>query len=280
MNPQAKALLRSLLPPVLLAAWHRWHRADPVREPVRYKGDYASWAEAQRDAEGYAAPVILERTRAALSLVRDGQAASERDSVVLAQPEPPMAVLAALLRAAAERGGRLHVLDFGGSLGSTYYQCRSFLSPLVELRWSIVELAALAACGRTEFADGHLAFYDSMEELLAGGARPDVLLLSSVLPYLPDPHGFLTLALQHRFRSVVIDRTACWPGAHDRLTVQKVPAWIYPASYPAWFFNEAGLEAHFEPAYNMLASFHALDRPELSDALAWSRGYIYRLRHE
>lgn len=57
-----------------------------------------------------------------------------------------------------------------------------------------------------------------------------------------------------------------------------MPAWIYPASYPAWFFCEASLRALFPPAYELQAEFPALDQPVLPDALAYARGLIYRIK--
>src|SRR5450755_262798 len=93
---------------------------------VVYSGDYPSFAEARARSNGYEASVILERTRTALHRVLRGEAAFERDSVTFDKLELQWPLLAMLLRVAAENGGQLSVLDFGGSLGSTYYQCRGF----------------------------------------------------------------------------------------------------------------------------------------------------------
>lgn len=271
-----KNLARQLLPPVL-TDWLRARRPAPPDGRIRFSGDYAGWAEARRDCTGYEAAVILERTRDALRQVRDGRAVFERDSVLLPEPELPLPLLAGLLRIAAEKGGRLHVLDFGGSLGSSYFQCRDFLAPLAALRWSVVEQPVHVACGRAEFADGRLEFFPSIAECLAT-ARPDVLLLSSVVQYLPEPHAFLAEVRGLGLDWIILDRTAFHAGPRDRLTVQHVPAGIYPASYPAWFFAEEPWRAGFAPSYACIAVFPALDRPELPDGHARSRGMIYRRR--
>ena len=57
-----------------------------------------------------------------------------------------------------------------------------------------------------------------------------------------------------------------------------MPAWIYPASYPAWFFTEPELRAHFAAEYELLAAFPASDRPVLPGAYACTKGFIYQLR--
>jgi putative methyltransferase (TIGR04325 family) len=268
-----KSLLGQLLPPLLTDAWRR----RGARPPVTYAGDYTSWAEALRQSEGYDAPLILEYTREAMRKIKSGEAVFERDALLLDEPEPPLAVIAGLLHAAADNGHRLHVLDFGGALGSSYFQCRRWLTPLAALHWSVIEQPAHVACGSREFADSVLTFHASIDEAIRAGPPPDVLLLSSVLQYLPEPHQFLNDALRRRVPCVILDRTAFHAAAHDRLTVQRVPAWIYPASYPAWFFAEPGLLAHFAADYMRLAAFPALDRPELPGTYACTKGFIYRL---
>ena len=120
-----KRLLKRLLPPILVDAVRRVPtESQPDR--LRFSGDFASWEEAAHASPGYAAPVILEKTRAALLRVKNGDAAYERDSVTFATIDYEFPLLACLLRAATEHDNRLSVLDFGGSLGSTYFQCLVF----------------------------------------------------------------------------------------------------------------------------------------------------------
>ena len=275
-----KQLAQRLLPPIIYDSL-RWCLQPAARRPkpeaIRFSGNYSHWEDAKRDSTGYAAPAILEQTRAAILKVKNREAAFERDAVLLPAPELPLPLLAGLLRAAAENAGRLHVLDFGGSLGSSYFQCRDFLAPLGDLRWSVVEQPAHVACGSRELADERLSFHADIPSVLADG-QPDVLLLSSVLQFLPDPHAFLDEALSHRIKYVMVDRTFFHSGAQDRLTVQHVPAWIYRASYPAWFFSEPGFRAHFSAAYELVANFPAQDKPVITGNYVWAKGLIYRLR--
>lgn len=266
-----KQVLKQLTPPLLWNAL-RSTRDGSARPGIEFSGDYASWEEARRASTGYDSTAVLEHTARAMRAVRDGQAAYERDSVLFPTPELPLPLLAGLLRAAAENEGVLDVVDFGGALGSTYYATRRFLAPLRTVRWRVVELPAVVACGRAEFGNAELSFHASLEE--AGPAQ--VLVLSSSLQFLPEPHAFLADAVARGFRAVLIDRTFFTTGNRDRLTVQKVPEWIYPASYPAWFFSEARLLAPFSTGWERLASFRALDEPRLPDAYAWSQGYLFR----
>lgn len=267
-----RSIAKGLVPPLLWAGLRRV--ALPLAGRLRFTGDYATWAEAQRASKGYAAAEILETTRIAMNKVRSGQAVFERDSVLLAQPEPPYELIAGLLRVALASGGRLSVLDFGGALGSSYYQCRPLLDTVGSLRWNVVEQAAHVACGKAEFSSEHLAFYDTVSECVAA-ERPNVLLMSSVLQYLPDPYGMLDEMLTYRIPHVIADRTAFLAANRDRLTVQQVPASIYPASYPAWFLSKDRFLAKFAREYTLVHNFPALDRLQPEDEPAFYEGFIF-----
>ncbi|MBS0664174.1 MAG: methyltransferase, TIGR04325 family [Verrucomicrobia bacterium] len=240
------------------AAWRRQVRRW-VRGPV-YSGDYATWAAAAAASRGYADPVILEKTIAAARAVRDGRAAWERDTVQFPTPAANAPLLAALRRAA--QGGRLNLVDFGGSLGSTWWQHRAWLSDLTEVRWSVVEQPALVVAGRREFTTGPLRFYDSLAACVAA-EHPDVVLLSSVLPYLEAPHALLAEIRRGDFRVVLIDRTGFVARGRDRLTVQRVPPAIYAASYPCWFFDRPALIAAFGPGWRVAAEWLTDDEVDI-----------------
>jgi putative methyltransferase (TIGR04325 family) len=274
----SQRFLERLLPPIVVDAVRRVTRG---RQPdrLRFTGDFASWEEAAQASPGYAAPVILEKTRAALLRVKNGEAAYERDSVTFATMAYEFPLLACLLRAAAEHGNRLSVLDFGGSLGSTYFQCSSFLAPLEELRWSIVEQPAHVICGQRDFANDQLRFYESVESCLRV-ERPQVLLLSGVMQCLPEPYVVLEDLIRQGFNYIVVDRTAFLRAGRDRLTLEHVPAWIYPAVYPSWFLSEKRFLGFFAGHYDLLASFRALDTLHPDGGEADYKGFLFRRRRE
>lgn len=269
-----KALLRQLTPPLLWNAVRQWRTGSKDLPAIEFSGDYRSWTEACAVSRGYDDPSHLARARTAAIAVRDGVALAERDGVPLPKPEPPLAVAAALLRAATEQDGRLHVVDFGGALGTTYRSLRQFLAPVRELRWRVVDLPAVVACGQKEFQTAELEFHPDLDSATAPSGT-SVLLLSGSLQFLPAPREFLRAALSRPFSYIVLDRTFVWHGGRDRLTVQQVPAWIGAASYPAWFFDERTLREEFS-AHDLLTDYPALDEPRLPDAYAAARGYVIR----
>src|SRR5712691_6915719 len=111
--------MKELLPTTV----RRWRKSG---RRIIFSGTYESWEAALRDSTGYDAPAIVEKTREALLKVKNGSAAFERDSVLFEKPDYPFPIIAATLKQALASDGRLSVLDFGGSLGSSYFQCRSF----------------------------------------------------------------------------------------------------------------------------------------------------------
>ncbi len=244
---------------------------------VVYSGDFASFAEARACSTGYEEAVILERTRVALHKVVRGEAAYERDAMTFDKLELPVPLLDILFQAAAGNGGRLSVLDFGGSLGSTYFQCRNALNHLPGLEWSIVELPAHVACGQREFSNACLRFYETIEACLRE-RQPTVLLLSGVLPYLPDPWAFLQDVARHGFAWIILDRTPVIDGTRDRLTVETVSPRLYSASYPAWFFSRSRLAEQLPSGYEPVAQFDAIDRQLLDGVELTYQGFALRRR--
>ena len=151
--------LRGWVPPEAIRLLNHWTGRNS-----RLSGSYRSWEEASRNADGYDSAAILDRAREAMLAIRDGRGAFVRDGVVFPEPDPPLPLLSGLMRVAACAGGHLRVLDFGGALGSTYYQCRKFLQGLPSVRWQVVEQPQFVACGSEVFADGVLGFSSSISE--------------------------------------------------------------------------------------------------------------------
>lgn len=204
---------------------------------VEQEGVYASWDAARAASSGYDAAVILERVRRSALAVKSGDGAYERDSVLFKEPAFRWQLLACVAHLGTVRRGALHVVDFGGSLASVYLQHRPFLDAWPDLAWSIVEQAAFVACGRAEFEDERLKFFETMAE--AAARRPvDAVLFSSSLQYPPDPYEPLAEAVALSPAMIVIDRMPFTADDEDRVIVEQVPEEIFPASYPLWLLSE------------------------------------------
>jgi putative methyltransferase (TIGR04325 family) len=241
--------LKRVLPPALLDELRRVSGGG-----IRFSGDHASWSDASRAATGYDSDDILRRVTDATRQVVAGKAAFERDSVLFAQPAYSYPILAALLRAAVLNQGCLRVIDFGGSLGSTYRQCRPFLQGLRQLQWCVVEQPHFVAAGQREFSTDELTFAGTLQAVPWWG-QPCVVLLSSVLQYLEHPMQLLDTLADSGATGLVIDRTPLARAERDHLCVQSVPRQIYLASYPCRIFARAPLLARLARHWRLLSEF-------------------------
>jgi len=243
-----KALVRDWFPPVMV----RWFRQVRVGG-IRFEDDFATWGEANSHCTGYDAEEILAKVLASTLKVKHGEAAAERDSVLFDQIEYAWPVLAGLMWAAARSGGKLNVLDFGGALGSSYFQNRKFLQSLPDVRWNVVEQPHYVDAGRKYIQDDQLIFYKTIAECLSEN-RPNLILLSSVLQYLESPTDLIGELNKVGALCLVIDRTPFSLHGKDKLVVQKVPAAIYSASYPMWIFSLFKFEQILAENWGMVGS--------------------------
>lgn len=241
---------------------------------VRFTGNFKSWEEAKRCSTGYDTPEILEKTRAALLKVKAGKAAFERDSMAFDKMEYDFPLLEGLTRAAQQNDGRLSVLDFGGSLGGTYFHCRNYLSSLRDVRWSVVEQPAHVACGMTDFANDELRFYKTVDDCLRE-QNPNTVLLSGVIQYLPEPYRFLRDVVEKRIAFVLVERTAFSKNGEERLTIQHVPASLYVASYPMWILSEPAFRQIFTADYDLICEYPSAYEAQLETERVVFKGFQF-----
>lgn len=254
---------------------------DKKEEKSQYGwfGDFKTWEEAKKSALGYAADNILEKTKQSLLKVKNGEAIYERDSVLFDKKEYSYAIISALLYIAIKNGNRINVIDFGGSLGSTWFQVRDFIPAEIEISWSIIEQEAYVKEGKTHFSDDVLDFYFTIDECIAAKKGINVILLSGVIQYLEEPHEFLKQLNNYKIDYLLFDRTAFICGdVPDRLTLQCVSPDIYEAQYPSWFFNERNFMNHFQ-CYKIKADFVSYVEGEGSiridhQAIAYDKGFL------
>lgn len=240
---------------------------------IHFEGEFTTWDEALTHSGGYNADSILAKVLDATLKVKHGEVAFERDSVVFDEIEYSWPVTAGLMWAAARHGGRLDVLDFGGSLGSSYFQNKRFLTHLSDVRWNVVEQTHYAEAGQQHITDRHLRFYSSIDLCLLDN-QPNTVLLSSVLQYLPEPFRLLKNLLSKGIDTVILDRTSYLNNCdRQRICVQHVPASIYDASYPIRFFVESEILKIFsEAGYELVEDFVALDK--LETTVTW-KGHLF-----
>jgi putative methyltransferase (TIGR04325 family) len=220
-----------------------------------WSGNYENWQDALKDSTSYDNREIFNKVKESSLKVKKGQVVFERDSVVFHKAEYNWSLLAYLLWIAAQNDKQLSVVDYGGSLGSVYYQHRKFLSVIKKLRWNIVEQKQFVNLGQKHFQDETLKFYPDINSCLTHHS-PDVLLISGTIQYLAEPFIFLNQLKRYNFKYIIIDLTGFFINKSEksRITIQKVPPNIYQASYPCWIFNEQELLNSIPTKYQLIYS--------------------------
>nr|WP_305891690.1 methyltransferase, TIGR04325 family [Methylomonas sp. WSC-6] len=260
---------KDCLPPVLLRGLRQLRGGGIV-----FKGDYPDWESAAAQCSGYDKDIILDKVLDATRRVKRGEAAFERDSVVFDEFEYAWPVIAGLMWAAARNAGSLNVLDFGGALGSSYFQNRRFLDKLLDFNWNVIEQPHFVQTGKSHIQDERLRFYFTIAECLTEN-RPNAVLLSSVLQYLEDPATIIKELKAVNPSVVILDRTIVNQSAEHKNYIQTVPASIYSASYPCRSLAESKLIEYFYPEYQLESSFPSLSFPALEKIDSMFKGFLF-----
>jgi putative methyltransferase (TIGR04325 family) len=263
------SLFKSWIPPELLRI-----ARHVLGYGGHFRGNYRTWQDAEQHTQGYNAEQILQQVLAATLAVRDGKAVYERDGVTFDCPHHPYPLIATLLRAAHARNS-LHVVDFGGALGSSYFQCLPWLSHLINIDWCVVEQPHFVEAGNHKVARDGLRFAPTIAA--ARITPPDVMLFSGVLQYLGSYEQILDEALASAPRYLVLDRTPTIAGTRDLIRIQRQSTRSLAASsYPIRLFSEASLMQIAKRSYHLLSRFDAVDAPMGGvGSKVTFRGYIF-----
>lgn len=243
-----------------------------------WRGNYASWKEAEAVCSGYKSANILEKVKTATLKVKNGQAVYERDSILFNKIEYSWPLLANLLWIAGSNGNHLSVIDFGGSLGSSYFQNRLYLNRLKKVTWSVVEQPGFVAAGKKEIAGEQLDFFETTDAAQAAKGPHHVLLMSCVLPYIEKPFDLLKNLAGKNIPYIIIENTYFNTLPANRLTIQKVPPVFYDASYPAWFLNYDEVIMTLHEKYDMVAEYTNDQFLYLKGEKIMYKGFIMHLK--
>jgi putative methyltransferase (TIGR04325 family) len=241
-------------------------------------GNYPTWAAALQDCEGYDSAQIINKVRAAVLKVKNGKAKYERDSVLFYNEMKDENLLNFLKNASQNSKiteGDIRVLDFGGSLGSTYFQHKKEFEKYPNLIWCVVEQGHFVDIGRKDFEDEVLKFEYSVSEAIAH-YKPNVLILASVLQYLEKPYEMLKMLFDTKIPYIYIDKTPFLPQNEDRIIKQIVHPKVYNGSYPTWLFSKKKFQNFILPYANIESSFTNTDRNNILNCRY--EGYFLKLK--
>jgi putative methyltransferase (TIGR04325 family) len=237
-----KASLRSLTPPLL---WHGGHLLKRrLTRNVKlshfeghFEGPFASWTLAVAQSETWDAPEITELFLRSALAAKEGKIACEHDGMPYNHPAYSHTMLAFLLLATARDGG-LNIVDFGGGLGSGYFQNARLLRLMSSsVRWNIVERPIFVKLGIEHFQNDALRFYSALGEAIAR-SKSNSLIFSSSLQYVEEPFALIDEATRSAIRILAIDRTLTWGRPDDGIFLQHPPKAHYRATFACRCFSK------------------------------------------
>ena len=243
-----------------------------------WSGNYPSWEAASQECSSYADEHIAEQVKNVLLQTKDSLHSYERDGCII-PGEPTYAFeLLGWIKGSAI-GPNINLIDFGGSLGTTYHQLKRYLGEY-NVRWNVVEQGHFVKIGKETFEDENIKFYNTMDECLEQ-TTPNCLISSGMIPYVENPYSLLDEAIDNDMEWILLDRLSMIDGDNDLLSIQVVPPEIYKAIYPCWFFGEDKMVRYIkEKGYNHLTSFDALGGRGFAPNISTSayRGFIFKKR--
>lgn len=248
-----------------------------LKKGTGWSGNYPNWQQAQQKCTGYDAANILTKVKTSILKVKNGDAVFEKDSVLFYKATYSYPLLSTVLWVALKNDNKISVIDYGGSLGSTYFQHKKILDDIKNLHWNIVEQKGFVEAGRNDIQDDKLQFFSTIKE--AHTTHPaDLLIISCAIQYMAQPYSLIAALVQFNFPYILIDNTPYNYKILDRITVQKVPPAIYTASYPCWFLDYEKVKQAFAGKYSLASEYDNEDVIDLDGRKIRYRGFLMQLK--
>lgn len=249
-----------------------------VKHGYWWSGDYDSWSNAETECLGYSEHHIVEQVKDTLLITKDREDIYERDGCIInGEPEYAFELLHWIKESSVNN--EINLIDFGGSLGTTYHQLKKYLKDY-RVRWNVIEQKNYVEVGKKTFENENLKFYNTIEECITE-TTPNCFISSSAIPYIESSYDILSTIINYNFEWVLLDRISVIDGDKDRITIQIVPPDIYKAIYPCWFFSEKKLINTFlKGDYEHIKTFYALGGKNFAPKIDTSayKGFIFKLK--
>lgn len=244
------------------------------REGFYFEGNYTTWQAAEDTASGYDAPEILEKVYNTTLKVINGEAKYERDSVAFYETAYTYHLMM-LIGILCSQRETVSILDYGGALGSLYWQNKEILDEYTNNKffWHIVEQFNYVQCGRTGIQNESIRFWESIDEV----KRADLVIFSGVLQYLENYKDIIQKVVRLKPKYILVDRT--FVAKNSRIVVQHVNQDIYEGAYPAKIFGESEIEDLLNE-YRLIVEFPSfVDSDEVVDGMVVKiKGMIFKLK--
>ncbi len=226
---------------ILKTIYYKWVYR---KSSVRYKSRLESWPVLS-ESNSYENDRIIDQVKNATESVVKGDAAFERDGVLFKEIIFNQGFVTAFFLAVKFHGKHhaIRLVDFGGSLGSLYWQHRELFFPGLIDSWNIIEQTKFVSVGQECFKMSPLNFKNDINEI---EEEVDLIIFSSVLQYLENYGPVIQKVIHSKHPPcILIDRTAVTQN-ETFITRQFVDKNIVESTYPIRIFSENELIALFK----------------------------------
>jgi putative methyltransferase (TIGR04325 family) len=197
-------------------------------------GKYLTYSEALEHCEGYDHSSIIDKVEYAVSSVLEGKSKYERDGVTfdsIPSKLPIYSVLFNLISSSKD----CNIVDFGGGLGGLYINNTSIFHPNSKL--TVIEQPKFVEIGENICRQYKLPiiFCNHLSEL---SSKPDIVILSSVLQYIPNPYEIIDNIARLQPSYIILDRTSFGVDKYWRIQVNS-GFYDVDISYPHHLIDES-----------------------------------------
>lgn len=231
-------IVREMTPPFIVrAARFLLKRDASITESVTvpaaipysmFRGDYASFEAAERDAIGYDSDNAGKSAASRLKEMLESGQPVEIDSR-FQQVHSALSIIREW-----SKKDHLSVLDFGGGNGGYYFRIREFF-PKSFFSWSVIETDSIVnRCG--PLASDGLEFLNAIPQ----DKRFDVSIVCGSLQYVQQPYDVLK-SIAEQSDWIILTRVPAHVAQDDKYMVQTVPSHIHEGSMPVTIFSEKKL---------------------------------------
>lgn len=197
------------------------------RSQLCLRGPYPSYEVALANSNGYDSPLILAKVKRAVVEVLEGKAVYERDGSAFPSLPHGLKLRELLVKYLSPTS---RVVDFGGGIGGTFINHRDLVS--VGQHWTVIEQPSFVKAGK-ELAHSYEMPIEFCSTLTEISWQVDIIIISSVLQYLPEPYLILDQILELNPQFIIIDRTAFIDMGNELWWAQDEPTYYgTPISYP------------------------------------------------
>jgi len=170
-------------------------------------------------------------------------------------------------------------LDFGGSLGTAFFQHRRLLERFIGVDWRVVEQDHFVEVGRREMEVEGLSFFYTVREATKN-TRPSVSYVGSSIQYVEEPMKTLEEISSVTSQFLILDRIPLHRDT-SRTLRQVVGRHPYDASYPMHVLAQIEIEQMISEHWLLLSSYDCIGgKNKTLEGLEFEwRGLVFVRRH-